>query len=82
VSEGLRATLGFVEKLTLTPEQVTADDAAQVLAAGVSAPALLDAIYVCALFNLMDRVADALGFEIPVSFTAGAASQLKRGYKM
>ena len=82
VSEGLRATLGFVEKLTLTPEQVTPDDASRVLATGVSAQALVDAIYICALFNLIDRVADALGFEIPASFTEGAAGQLKRGYKV
>lgn len=71
-----------MEKLTLTPEQVTPDDAARVLAAGVSAQALVDAIYICALFNLMDRVADALGFEIPASFTEGAANQLKGRYKM
>lgn len=37
---------------------------------------------ICAAFNLIDRVADALGFEIPASFTKGAASQLKRGYRM
>jgi hypothetical protein len=49
---------------------------------GVSGEALLDAIYICAAFNLIDRVADALGFEIPESFARGAASQLKRGYKL
>jgi hypothetical protein len=50
--------------------------------AGVSAGAILDAIYICATFNLIDRVADALGFEVPESFARGAASQLKRGYKL
>jgi hypothetical protein len=43
---------------------------------------MLDAIYICAAFNLIDRVADALGFEVPESFARGAASQLKRGYKL
>ncbi len=46
---------------------------------------ILDAISICAAFSLIDRVADAPdvpGFEIPASFTKGAASQLKRGYKM
>ena len=50
--------------------------------AGVSAGAIFDAIYICATFNLIDRVADALGFEVPESFARGAASQLKRGYKL
>jgi hypothetical protein len=31
----------------------------------VSEDAILDAILVCALFNTIDRVADALGFEVP-----------------
>ncbi len=90
----LRATLSFIEKLTLLPNDPRslaeqADDlrslaaeVAEARAAGVSDRALIDAIYVCALFNLIDRVADALGFDIPASFAAGAASQLKRGYKM
>ena len=78
----LRATLGFLEKLTLAPADLQPDDAAAVRAAGVSDQALTDAIYVCALFNLIDRVADALGFDVPTSFAAGAAGQLKRGYKM
>lgn len=81
VGEGLRATLGFLERLTLTPEAVGPDDAAAVRAAGVSEAALLDAIYICAAFNLIDRVADALGFEIPASFAKGAAGQLQRGYQ-
>ena len=34
-------------------------------AAGVSDEALEDAIHVCALFNVIDRVADALGFDLP-----------------
>ncbi|MGZ3583289.1 MAG: hypothetical protein ACXVCT_11095 [Ktedonobacterales bacterium] len=53
-----------------------------VRAAGVSERAILDAINICAAFNLIDRVADALGFDIPASFTKGAASLLQRGYKL
>jgi alkylhydroperoxidase family enzyme len=90
----LRATLSFIEKLTLMPEdprsmaeragdlRTVAPEVAAARAAGVSDEALNDAIYVCALFNLIDRVADALGFDVPASFAAGAAGQLKRGYKM
>jgi len=31
----------------------------------VSDGAILDAVLVCALFNTIDRIADALGFEVP-----------------
>ncbi len=78
----LRAALGLLEKLTLTPADIGPEDIAVVRAAGVSERAILDAIYICAAFNLIDRVADALGFNIPASFTKGAASQLQRGYHL
>jgi alkylhydroperoxidase family enzyme len=62
IGEGFRATLAFLEKLTLTPEAMTPADADAVRAAGVSDQALRDAIYVCTLFCTIDRIADALGF--------------------
>jgi alkylhydroperoxidase family enzyme len=65
VSDGVRATLGFLKKLTLTPEELGPVDAAAVRAAGVSDEALADAIHVCALFNIIDRIADALEFHVP-----------------
>jgi alkylhydroperoxidase family enzyme len=46
VDEKLRAALGFVEKLTLRPDELTAADADAVRAAGVSDDALVDAIAV------------------------------------
>jgi hypothetical protein len=52
-----------------------------VKAAGISKQAMLEAMYVCALFNIIDRLADALNFTIPPSFTEGAKTLLKRGYK-
>jgi alkylhydroperoxidase family enzyme len=67
LDERLRASLGFLRKLTLEPDGVGPADVKAVRAAGVSAEALEDAIDVCALFNIIDRVADALGFEVPES---------------
>jgi alkylhydroperoxidase family enzyme len=78
----VQATLGLLEKLTLAPEEFGPQDVEAVRMVGVSEGAILGAIYICAVFNLIDRVADALGFESPPSFTKGAAGQLKRGYKM
>jgi alkylhydroperoxidase family enzyme len=83
IDEKLRATLGFLEKVTLSPDVVGADDAALPRRAGVSDAALRDAVYVCALFNLIDRISDALDFAIPTpeGFKKGARMLLKFGYR-
>ena len=82
VDEMLRATLGFLEKITLSPDEVTPADADVPRRLGVSDAALIDAVYVCMLFNVIDRVADALDFAIPSEeeFKKGAKMLLKRGY--
>jgi alkylhydroperoxidase family enzyme len=63
MNEPLRATLALLEKLTLTPSAVGPEDIAPVR--GVSNRAIEDAIVVCALFNIIDRLADAFEVEIP-----------------
>ena len=80
----LKATLGFLEKLTLQPATVTPQDARAVLEAGVSRAALEDAIVVCGLFNIIDRLADAFDFHIPDArgFAIGAKMILRFGYKL
>ena len=50
----LRATLAFLEKLTLTPEALDERDAAALREAGVDAGAAESAIYVAFVFNAMD----------------------------
>ena len=78
----LRATLGFLEKLTLRPNDVRPADVAPLRAAGASDAAIEDAINVCALFNIYDRLADALGWYLPdrAGYAASAQSLMKRGY--
>jgi alkylhydroperoxidase family enzyme len=61
----LLATLAFLEKLTLRPDELTAAAAAEALAAGVSTQALRDAAAVCALFSMIVRLADSLGWDVP-----------------
>jgi len=58
IGDELRATLGFLEKLTLRPDELRAEDAEAVLAAGVQEDALIDAIHVGALFTMIVRLAD------------------------
>ena len=82
ISDGLRATLEFCEKLTLHAGEVDESDVAAVIAAGVTPRALRDAIDVCAAFNTIDRIADALDFErqSPASLAASARTLTTRGY--
>jgi uncharacterized peroxidase-related enzyme len=82
ISESLKATLAFLEILTLRPRELTAQDARAVLDAGVGTEALRDAIAVCALFSIVTRYADALDFAVPTAdeFDRAASMLLKRGY--
>jgi hypothetical protein len=61
IGEGLRETLRFLRATTLAPESLGPVDADRVLATGVSAQALRDAVEVSAGFNLITRFADAIG---------------------
>jgi alkylhydroperoxidase family enzyme len=78
----LQATLAFLEKLTLRPDEVAPADADAVRAAGVSDQALRDAITVCALFSMIVRLADSFGWEVPSPErrAARAPAMLERGY--
>jgi uncharacterized peroxidase-related enzyme len=58
----LTATFELLEKVTLSPGAVTAADVAAVRAAGVSDIAIADALYVCFLFNTINRIANAMDF--------------------
>jgi len=78
----LRATLGFLEKLTLTPAAVRPADLAPLRAAGVSDEAIEDAIHACVLFNIYDRLADSMNWHLPgpEGYAASGRNLMKRGY--
>jgi uncharacterized peroxidase-related enzyme len=80
--ESVKAALGFLEKLTLTPTEVKLEDAVAVLRAGVSPGALEDAIAVASIFGIVTRYADALAFAMPsdAEFDKAGGMLLKRGY--
>jgi alkylhydroperoxidase family enzyme len=84
VDEPLRATLGFLEKLTLRPRELTRPDAEAVLSAGVREEALVDAIHVAALFSMIVRLADSLGWSVPPPevFSARAPMMAESGYAL
>ncbi|HEY8113263.1 MAG TPA: hypothetical protein VII16_10410 [Actinomycetes bacterium] len=84
ISQELKAALRLVRKLTLSPEEVGTDDLRATLEAGVSEDGAIDAIYVCFAFNLIDRVADALGFDLmdEEGYRRGARNLLRFGYRL
>lgn len=83
IPEKLRAMLGFLEKLTLNPAAVGPEDVAPLRAAGLTDEEIEDAIHVCALFNVINRVADSLGFDESDAkgYQTGARMLLKSGYR-
>lgn len=82
IEEPLRATLLMLRKLT-REHTLTTDDIRSVLAAGASRQQIEDALGVCFSFNVIGRLADALGFRVPgpEAFDAGAKYLLSRGYQ-
>ena len=76
--------LGYLETMTLRPGELRPDDAGAVRAAGVSDEAMVDAIHVGALFNMIVRMADSLGWEVPSweKCFARAEGMLERGYAL
>lgn len=51
-------------------------------AAGLSDEAIEDAIQVCTLFNVYDRLADSMGWHLPDGdgYAASGRNLMKRGY--
>jgi alkylhydroperoxidase family enzyme len=70
--------------LTLRPDELSAADAEAAYAAGVSREALRDAAAVCAFFNMITRLADALGWDVPSweRLQARAPAMLEGGYAL
>ncbi len=82
IDKKLRAALSLIEKLTLRPDQIEPGDIDALRAEGLSDEAIEDVIHVTVVFNMIDRIADALGSEIPTptGFAKMADVLLKRGY--
>ena len=82
IDEKLRAMLGLLETFTLRPDQLGPSDVRAVLDTGVTRDAIRDAFYVAFLFNVYDRLADTLGWELPDEGYYAKSGQflLKKGY--
>lgn len=75
--------LGLLETFTLRPDQISAADVRQTIDKGVTREAIRDAFYVAFLFNVYDRLADTLGWELPDPqyYPKAGRFLLKKGYR-
>ena len=76
VSDRLRAALRLLEAMTLRPTDVTPDLMREIKAAGLNDGAIREAAYVGFLFNVLDRLADALDFTLPTDDEARTIGKL------
>lgn len=79
VDDRLRPVLRYVAKLTASPARITPDDARAVADAGWDERALHDAVSVCALFNLMNRVVDGLAVSAGPDYLDVSGRRLAEG---
>lgn len=81
VDRRMRPVLAFVRKLTLSPGNITATDVNAIFDAGWDDCVLHNAVAICALFNLMNRLVNGLGIQASDEYTRMAAERLAdRGY--
>jgi alkylhydroperoxidase family enzyme len=84
ITEPLRATLGLLKTMTLAHTSLSADDVRAVMRAGVSKQEIAEALEVAYLFNIYDRLADAMGWDVPAIaggyYQVAAKRLLTRGY--
>ena len=84
IDDKLRATLGLLKTMTLDHGRLGPEDIQGVMRAGVSKSAIRDALEVAFLFNIYDRLADAMGWDVPSRasgyYQVGAKRLLEHGY--
>src|SRR5262249_52338063 len=79
VAVRFQPVLLFLRKLTLAPGEITSADIAPIFGAGWDDRAVHDAVAICGLFNLMNRLVNGLGVEAPQTYIKMAARRLADG---
>lgn len=73
----LAALYEWVEKITLRPAACSRADVEVLRAAGASDPEIHATAQVCAYFNYINRVADALGVDLEPEMEAGGGGRAR-----
>lgn len=78
----LRAALRLLRKVTLEHDSVGVGDVRSLRSLGISSQGVRDALYVAYLFNVYNRLGDALGWDVPSDATFDRLGKflMKRGY--
>lgn len=82
IAPKMKPILRYVQKLTLTPNQVNQEDVDAILSVGWEEKAVVHANLVCAFFNLMNRWVEGLGIESnPQSVRQASHHLYNKGYQ-
>lgn len=79
----LKAALALIETFTLRPDELGPSDIEAARSAGLKDDAIEHALLIATLFNLIDRLADALDFFVPEQeqFDREARILMRFGYR-
>jgi len=80
IGENLKPLLRFVQKLTLTPDQITPTDAQHVFDAGWDEQAFLDSVFLCAIVNCVNRVVMGAGLDVDYSLAYKAGINCRQPF--
>ncbi len=72
VEDKLRPLLAYAAKLNTLPSRLTEADALAVYDAGWSETALYEAVQICALFNMMNRIIEGVGINFDYAHAPGS----------
>ena len=76
VDDRWKALLGYMGKLTREPAKATQTDVEALYDAGWSERAVLDAVLVCAYFNMLNRLVDGVGIHADADSRREAARRI------
>jgi uncharacterized peroxidase-related enzyme len=61
IDEKTKGLLRYAEKITRNPHEITKEDITELKDLGLDDTEILEGVYVASAFNMIDRIADALG---------------------
>ncbi|MHC4104310.1 MAG: carboxymuconolactone decarboxylase family protein [Planctomycetota bacterium] len=61
IDQKTKGLLRYAEKITRNPHEITKNDITELKELGLDDAEILEGVYVASAFNMIDRIADALG---------------------